>query len=44
LDAVVLTALAKQPGQRYQRATDMQAALGRVLAGDRADHPLRGRR
>jgi hypothetical protein len=36
LDAVVLTVLAKQPGQRYQRATDMQAALGRVLAGDAA--------
>jgi eukaryotic-like serine/threonine-protein kinase len=36
LDAVVLTALAKQPGQRHQRATDMQAALGRVLAGDAA--------
>jgi tRNA A-37 threonylcarbamoyl transferase component Bud32 len=34
LDAVVLTALAKQPDQRYQRATDMQEALGRVLAGD----------
>jgi hypothetical protein len=30
----VLTALAKQPAQRYQRATDMQEALGRVLAGD----------
>jgi hypothetical protein len=36
LDAVVLTALAKQPDQRYQRATDLQAALGRVLAGDGA--------
>jgi eukaryotic-like serine/threonine-protein kinase len=36
LDAVVLTALAKQPDQRYQRATDMQAALGRVLVGDGA--------
>jgi Protein kinase domain len=36
LDAVVLTALAKQPAQRYQRATDMQDALGRVLAGDGA--------
>jgi hypothetical protein len=36
LDAVVLTALAKQPAQRYQSATDMQAALGRVLAGDAA--------
>jgi hypothetical protein len=36
LEAVVLTALAKQPAQRYQRAIDMQAALGRVLAGDAA--------
>jgi len=36
LDAVVLTALAKQPGQRYQRASDLQAALGRVLAGNAA--------
>jgi hypothetical protein len=34
LDAVGLTALAKQPARRYQRATDMQAALGRLLAGD----------
>jgi serine/threonine-protein kinase len=34
LDAVVLTALAKQPDHRYQRATDMQEALERVLAGD----------
>jgi hypothetical protein len=29
-----LTALAKQPAQRYQSATDMQEALGRVLVGD----------
>ena len=36
LDAVVLTALAKQPAQRYQRAIDMQHDLGRVLAGDAA--------
>ena len=36
LDAVVLTALAKDPAQRYQRATDLQAALGRVLAGQPA--------
>jgi tRNA A-37 threonylcarbamoyl transferase component Bud32 len=36
LDAVVLTALAKQPDQRYQRAVEMQAALGRVLAGEAA--------
>src|SRR5919106_6666734 len=34
LDAVVLTALAKDPAQRYQSATDMQEALGRVLVGD----------
>ena len=36
LDAVVLTALAKDPAQRYQSATDMQEALARVLAGDAA--------
>jgi eukaryotic-like serine/threonine-protein kinase len=34
LDAVVLTALAKDPAQRYQRATELQDALQRVLAGD----------
>jgi tRNA A-37 threonylcarbamoyl transferase component Bud32 len=34
LDAVVLTALAKDPAQRYQRAIELQAALERVLAGD----------
>ena len=34
LDAVVLTALAKDPAQRYQSATDMQDALERVLAGN----------
>ena len=34
LDEVVLTALAKRPAQRYQSATDMQEALGRVLVGD----------
>jgi hypothetical protein len=39
LDAVVLTALAKQPGQRYQGTTDMQDALGRVLAGGAAAEP-----
>ena len=33
LDAVVLTALAKEPTQRYQSATDMQDALERVLTG-----------
>jgi eukaryotic-like serine/threonine-protein kinase len=33
LDAVVLTALAKQPDQRYQRAVDLQDALQQVLAG-----------
>jgi eukaryotic-like serine/threonine-protein kinase len=36
LDAVVLTALAKQPAERFQSATDVQAALGRVLAADAA--------
>jgi eukaryotic-like serine/threonine-protein kinase len=36
LDAVVLTALAKDPAQRYQSATDMQEALQGVLAGDAA--------
>jgi hypothetical protein len=36
LDAVVLTALAKEPDQRYQRAIQMQEALGRVLAGQTA--------
>jgi hypothetical protein len=36
LDAVVLTALAKQPAQRFQRAIDVHEALGRVLAGDAA--------
>jgi serine/threonine-protein kinase len=39
LDAVVLTALAKQPDQRYQSATELQAALGRVLAGGAAAEP-----
>jgi hypothetical protein len=34
LEAVVLTALAKDPAQRYQSATDMQEALEGVLAGD----------
>jgi eukaryotic-like serine/threonine-protein kinase len=34
LDQVVLTALAKDPAQRYQSATDMQEALQGVLAGD----------
>jgi eukaryotic-like serine/threonine-protein kinase len=36
LEAVVLTALAKDPAQRYQSATDMQGALERVLTGDAA--------
>jgi eukaryotic-like serine/threonine-protein kinase len=34
LDAVVLTALAKDPARRYQRASELQAALERVLVGD----------
>jgi tRNA A-37 threonylcarbamoyl transferase component Bud32 len=34
LDAVVLTALAKEPAQRYQSAVQLQAALERVLAGE----------
>jgi eukaryotic-like serine/threonine-protein kinase len=34
LDAVVLTALAKDPAQRYQSASELQDALERVLAGD----------
>jgi len=34
LDAVVLTALAKDPAQRYQSAIELRDALGRVLAGD----------
>jgi serine/threonine-protein kinase len=36
LDAVVLTALAKDPAQRYQSATELQDALEQVLAGDAA--------
>jgi eukaryotic-like serine/threonine-protein kinase len=36
LDQVVLTALAKDPAQRYQSATGLQHALERVLAGDTA--------
>jgi eukaryotic-like serine/threonine-protein kinase len=36
LDQVVLTALAKDPAQRYQSATDMQEALQGVLTGDAA--------
>jgi serine/threonine-protein kinase len=36
LEAVVLTALAKDPAQRYQSATDMQEALQGVLTGDAA--------
>ena len=35
-DAVVLTALAKQPAQRYQSAIEMQDDLRRVLAGPAA--------
>jgi eukaryotic-like serine/threonine-protein kinase len=34
LDAVVLTALAKDPARRCQSASELQAALERVLAGD----------
>src|SRR5215211_6218235 len=34
LDAVVLTALAKDPAQRYQSAIELQDALEQVLAGD----------
>jgi tRNA A-37 threonylcarbamoyl transferase component Bud32/Skp family chaperone for outer membrane proteins len=34
LDAVVLTALAKDPARRYQSAVELQDALERVLAGD----------
>jgi serine/threonine-protein kinase len=34
LDAVVLTALAKDPAQRYQTAIQLQDALERVLAGE----------
>jgi eukaryotic-like serine/threonine-protein kinase len=34
VDAVVLTALAKDPARRYQSASELQAALERVLAGD----------
>jgi tRNA A-37 threonylcarbamoyl transferase component Bud32 len=34
LDGVVLTALAKDPAQRYQSAVELEDALERVLAGD----------
>ena len=34
LDAVVLTALAKDPAQRYQSAIDLQDALEQVLTGE----------
>jgi serine/threonine-protein kinase len=34
LDAVVLTALAKDPAQRFQSAIELQAALEQVLAGE----------
>jgi eukaryotic-like serine/threonine-protein kinase len=36
LDAVVLTALAKDPAQRYQTALELEDALEQVLAGDAA--------
>ena len=36
LDMVVLTALAKQPDQRYQSALELQGVLQQVLAGDAA--------
>jgi tRNA A-37 threonylcarbamoyl transferase component Bud32 len=36
LEAVVLTALAKDPAQRYQSAVELQDALERVLAGNAA--------
>src|SRR5215218_6386428 len=36
LEAVVLTALAKDPAQRFQSAAELQDALQRVLAGDAA--------
>jgi hypothetical protein len=36
LDQVVLTALAKDPAQRYQSAVELDQALERVLAGQAA--------
>ncbi|MGH3355880.1 MAG: Stk1 family PASTA domain-containing Ser/Thr kinase [Nocardioidaceae bacterium] len=40
IEAVVLAALAKQPGQRYQSAEEMRSDLLGVLAGDRAALPV----